>query len=335
MEQTPLPTLEDLAPEPVSKYRLALKVLIALFCVIATTVFFYFWSVRPPANFPSQTIIEIKPGTGLIQISKDLKRQGIVRSAVLFEFVGLMYARDGVVSSGMYYLEEPLSSTEIAYRLAHAKYNLSPVRITIPEGYTVRDINQALSAKLIDFDSATFLALAKDAEGYLFPDTYFFYPTATAETAYREMRQNFARRVVKNLEGQGISDTKLHQLVTMGSLLEKEAANTAEMPTIAGILHNRLKKKMALQVDASFLYLLGKKSSDLTLADLKIDSPYNTYMNKGLPPGPINNPGLRAIEAALHPAETPYYFYLHDKDGIIHYAKTFEEHKANKRKYLN
>ena len=148
------------------------------------------------------------------------------------------------------------------------------------------------------------------------------------------MNNNFNKKVEK-LNLTLLSDNELNKIVTMASLIEKEAGNNEEMPFISGILSNRLKKNMPLQVDASFIYLLGKKSSDLTKDDLKIDSPYNTYVNKGLPPGPINNPGMNAILASLNPAKTPYYFYLHDKDGIIHYAKTFEEHKINKRKYLN
>jgi len=120
----------------------------------------------------------------------------------------------------------------------------------------------------------------------------------------------------------------------MASIIEKESLNGDERQIVSGILWKRISLGMPLQVDATFLYINGKASAELTKDDLNIDSPYNTYRNKGLPPGPINNPGLDAIVAALYPKDSPYLYYLHDKKGKVHYAKTFNEHVANKRKYL-
>jgi len=291
-------------------------------------------AILSPKNFPSQKIVEIKYGTGLVQLSKDLKKQKIIKSSVIFELLVIISTKNNTILAGNYYFEKPMGTIEITRRLINGKFNLAPIKITIPEGYTIKDINELLSKKLIKFDSENFLNLAKGKEGFLFPDTYLFFPTASANVAYKELNNNFNKKVEK-LNLTLLSDNELNKIVTMASLIEKEAGNNEEMPFISGILSNRLKKNMPLQVDASFIYLLGKKSSDLTKDDLKIDSPYNTYVNKGLPPGPINNPGMNAILASLNPAKTPYYFYLHDKDGIIHYAKTFEEHKINKRKYLN
>ncbi len=324
MENTPL-----LIKEP----QFLLKAIGAFFLGLVAVILLYAWYVRPPANFPSQRITEIHAGSGIIQVARDLQTQGIIRSAVVFEFLTLLSSKQGTIVAGNYYFEKPLDARQVAYRLKYGKFNLAPVRVTIPEGFTIRDISETLSEKLIHFDTATFLALAKDKEGYLFPDTYLFFPTASATTVFRDMSNNFDKKIEK-AQLDTTSSVELSRTVIMASILEKEAANSAEMPIVAGILSNRLKKGMPLQVDATFMYLLGKKSSELTVDDLRIDSPYNTYIHKGLPPGPIDNPGMDAILAALHPAKTPYYFYLHDSHGIIHYARTFEEHKANKRKYL-
>lgn len=320
----PINTIEKI----ISKIMMGILI-IGLFIFIS----FVFVTI-PPRDFPAKKIIEIKYGTGLIQVSKDLKQQKIIRSSVVFELLVMLSTKNNTVLAGNYYFEKPIGIIDITRRLINGKFNLAPIKITIPEGYTIKDINEILSQKLVKFDSQNFLILTKNREGYLFPDTYLFFPNASANTIYKELTNNFNRKIEK-LNINNLSDEELNKILTLASLIEKEAGNNDEMPIISGILSNRLKKKMPLQVDASFIYLLGKKSSDLTVDDLKIDSPYNTYINKGLPPGPINNPGMTAIISAINPSKTPYYFYLHDKNGIIHYAKTFEEHKSNKRKYLN
>jgi len=176
--------------------------------------------------------------------------------------------------------------------------------------------------------------LSKDDIGYLFPDTYSFSPSVTPEQVIEALKRNFENKT-KRLEQDFLKSTrKKEDLVIMASIIEKEASGENDAPVISGILWKRLDRGIALQVDAPFLFLLGKKSSELTIKDLAIKSPYNTYINKGLPPTPISNPGLSAIEAALKPVDSPYFYYLHGNDGIVRYAKTFDEHKANIQKYL-
>ena len=159
-------------------------------------------------------------------------------------------------------------------------------------------------------------------EGYLFPDTYLFLPGAETEQIIGTMRDNFKKKA-----GDIAQD-----IVIMASLIEKEVPASDDRRIVSGILWKRLEIGMPLQVDAVFPYITGKR--EVLLDDLKINSPYNTYLYKGLPPGPIANPGLDAIEAARNPKETPYLYYISGKDGKTHFAKTYEEHLKNKEKYL-
>ena len=185
------------------------------------------------------------------------------------------------------------------------------------------------------FDTSRFLEAAQPIEGFLFPDTYFFMPNTTDEQVVKAMRENFDTHV-KLLSREIVAFGKpLEEVVIMASLLEREAHNTEDRRIIAGVLWNRIKRDMLLQVDAAFLYTLGKGTFDLTAADLKSDDPYNTYVNKGLPPGAIGSPSLDSLRAAVTPVQHDYLFYLADHENVTHYAKTYEEHLANKGKYLD
>ena len=148
------------------------------------------------------------------------------------------------------------------------------------------------------------------------------------------MIANFNKKIEPWTGAIEASKHSLRDIVNMASILEREASTPEDMSLVSGVLWNRISKGMPLQVDATFMYLLGRKSSELTTADLKIKSAYNTYVNKGLPGGPIGNPGITAISAAINPTATSFMYYLSDKDGMMHYAKTFDEHVANKNKYL-
>ena len=172
-------------------------------------------------------------------------------------------------------------------------------------------------------------------EGYIFPDTYFVNQNEQPQEVLAKIIQNFNKKVSMDIRlkikksGQG-----MHEILTMASMLEEEATSTSYRKIISGILWKRLKIGMALQVDPTVRYATGKFTGALSVDDYKFDSLFNTYKYRGLPPGPISNPGLDAIEAALEPTSTSYFYYLSGKSGIIHYAKTFEEHKLNKGRYL-
>jgi UPF0755 protein len=170
-------------------------------------------------------------------------------------------------------------------------------------------------------------------EGYLFPDTYFFLPNATEDTVIQTMRQNFDAHIATVQADIDASGKPLSEIITLASIIEREARNPEERRKISSVLWNRLKKDMALQVDVTFLYTIGKGTFELTKDDLASDSPYNTYINKGLPPTPIGSPSLDAIVAAAVPAKTDYLFFMADLRGVTHFCKTHSCHQANKLRY--
>lgn len=238
------------------------------------------------------------------------------------------------VMIGDYLFDTPQSSLRIAYRTVRGIQGVNKVKITIPEGSSAKDITDILVKNFPKFNAEEFLKLANENEGYLFPETYYFYESVTPERVIEEMRSRFDQKIATLKDKIDASSISLKDLIVMSSIVEREASNNKDRKIVAGILWKRIKEKMPLQVDATFYYLLKKTSAELTMTDLKMKSPYNTYTNLGLPPGPIANPGLEAIEDTLDYTETKYWYYLAGKDGVTHYASTLEEHVANKRKYL-
>ena len=310
----------------------AIVVLFLSFCLL-----FYFlgyFLFMPPENFNDRDIIEVKSGMGIGEVGSLLAEKNIIRSPFFFKVTVWLYGGKNGVIAGKYKFDEAISVFGVASRMTTNGYGATVLKITIPEGLSNRQIASLLSRNLNNFDSDKFISLAKDKEGYLFPDTYFFEPETGPEKIIEMMSDNFKEKIKKVDMKIIFSGKKLHDVLTMASILEEEARTEETRKMISDILWRRIKDGRPLQVDASFVYLLGKGSANLSLDDMKIDSPYNTYTHKGLPPGPITNPGLDAILAALDPISNSYWFYLSDDDGNMHYAKTFEEHKANKAKYL-
>jgi UPF0755 protein len=228
--------------------------------------------------------------------------------------------------------------------------------VTIPEGFTIKDIDELLTAKglinsgdILDcartcsFVDISFLPKRNDLasrggniEGYVFPDTYFV-STAdfTAEDFLIRMLRTFESKIMTPHKADiAASGKSLHELVTMASLIEEETRNAAERPIVSGILWKRLREGMRLDVDAAVRYFLDKPSAAITKSDLERESPYNLRSVRGLPPGPIANPSLDSFEAALRPEQTEYYYYLHGNDGRIRYARTNDEHNQNRARYL-
>lgn len=287
-----------------------------------------------PADFASPRIVTVEQGATLKSEAQALKDAHVVRFGTLFTFAAIILGGEKGLIAGDYYFAAPQNVFTIAARLTGGNYDLDPVRVTIPEGATIQEIGQILSQKLITFDAARFYALTEGKEGYLFPDTYYFLPTEKPETVINSMESNFYRRIETLRPAIESSGRSLHDLITMASLLEEEARTPTTRRLISGILWKRIELGMRLQVDAVFPYILGKNTFEVTLADLKVDSPYNTYLYAGLPLGPISNPGLVSIEAAARPTASPYLFYLSDLSGGMHYSRTYEEHLRKKRLYL-
>ncbi|MDZ4226130.1 MAG: endolytic transglycosylase MltG, partial [Patescibacteria group bacterium] len=227
------------------------------------------------------------------------------------------------------------SVLKVARRVTSGDFDVEPIKITVPEGTSVRGITELLK-EVPDFDTQAFYELAQDKEGRLFPDTYFILPGEDPALVLQRFEDNFKAQVTQTQVALAVSafGRPFEEVVVMASLLEKEANNSRDRRLIAGILWSRIELGIPLQVDAVFPYIIGKGSHNLSRADLRTDSPYNTYTNKGLPPGAITNPGLSAILDAVTPIETDYLFYLADRGGTTHYSVTYEQHLNNRAKYL-
>ena len=297
------------------------KIFIAAAVFLISAGFFWYFFLSAPKNFPSGQTVVVEKGTGLAEISNKLKEERFIRSKYAFALYARILNKSKKIKYGKYLFNEPISVFSLTGRLTKGEFGFKPVKVTVAEGLMVKEIAELLGG-FENFDKKEFLEKTKNLEGYLFPDTYLFLPSAEAGQIIGTMRDNF-----KNKAGDVGKD-----IIIMASLIEKEVPESNDRKIVSGILWKRLKIGMALQVDAVFPYITGKQK--VLSSDLKIDSPYNTYLYKGLPPGPISNPGLDAIEAARNPKETPYFYYLSGKDGKTHFAKTFAEHLRNKEKYL-
>lgn len=292
---------------------------------------FVLTSVAPVAFEP--TTITIPTGTSVHEAGIILREAHVIRSAVLFSMlVGLSEHR--TVKAGDYLFARPASVGTVARRVSKGIFGVAAIRVTLPEGTTAAEMYDILAKRLYGLDRETWLQATHGSEGMLFPDTYFIYPAATADHIVAMMESTFELKLKPLQDKITQSGRTLDDVITMASLIEEEAVDPESRRLVAGILWKRLEAGMPLQVDAVFSYILGKNTFELSLNDLKVDSPYNTYTHRGLPPGPISNPGLDAIRAALEPTPSPYWYYLTGNDGTMHYAKTFEEHKLNKKKYL-
>lgn len=287
-----------------------------------------------PSKFAPGSRITIKEGVSLGEVSLLLQNENLISSRTLFEFCAMSLGGDKKIMAGEYLFKDPIGSCAVAARIVNGVSGIPAVRVTIPEGLSNKEVVGLLAKSLPQFDPATFLKLVESQEGYIFPDTYFISEHATVEDIVGLMRANFEKKIKPLSTDIEKSGHSLKEIIIMASILEKEVAADDDRALVSGILWRRIAQKMPLQVDAPFVYLLGKKSSELTQGDLQMKSPYNTYRNRGLPVGPIGNPGLSAIRAALFPKASAFLYYLADSNGITHYARTFDEHKANKEKYL-
>lgn len=288
----------------------------------------------PPSTFPVGDVIVVEWGTSVSDIAAKLSDAHIIKHSSVLQIVLRISGASNRVQAGAYLFSVPENALTVAYRLSTGAYGLPPVRITFPEGITVLDMGEKIADAFPSIPAKDFLSEAKAYEGYLFPDTYLFPPDANIASIGKAMRENFDAKISPLLSDIKTSGHPLSDIIIMASLLEKEVRMDANRRTVSGILWNRLGRGMPLQVDAVFGYIYGRDTFSPTFADLKVDSPYNTYMHTGLPPGPINNPGLESIDAALHPTKTDYLYYLTGKDNLMHYATTYAGHEANRKKYL-
>lgn len=313
---------------------------LVLIIVLVLLLFWYKEGSLPVNVQDSQPVtFVITPGAGINTIAKNLEKERLIRSGLVFFIRVKLSGIEKRIQYGDFRLTRQMSAQKIAEELTHGTVD---VWVTIIEGTRIEEIAQVISQSL-DIPEAVFLTTAQNKEGYLFPDTYLLPKTAKAQQVVAILENNFNRKVNKSIrQGFTKNNLSLHEGLTLASLLEREAQSLKDKKMVAGILFNRLRINMPLQVDATVQYALGYNSDEhswwkknLSANDLKIDSLYNTYLYPGLPPGPIANPGLEAIQAVAEPTVSNYLYYLTDNNGKMHYGVTLQEHNANIAHYLN
>ncbi len=310
------------------------KMIASILTILLILIILIVYASLPPRDFPQRKIVSIKSGQYLTQVSEILAKENIIKSPFIFKTFVVLLSGHKQVKATDYLFNKPESALRVAYRITKGDQGLPKMKITIFEGMTVKQIGLAISKTVPGFDLEKFILLATPYEGYLFPETYFFYEGISVEDVIDQLRGTFNQKIKTQLLAIQAFGRPLEDVINMASILEREASGLEDRKIIAGILWKRMEMGMPLQVDAPFYYTLGKDSASLTRVDLAKDSPYNTYTNKGLPPTPISNPGLSSIEAAVNPTKTNYLFYLSDKKGIMHYAIDHDGHVENKAKYL-
>ena len=335
---------------------------------LVTMLGFGFWFVEGTTTSylvdqPEKKEFYVEKGTGAVAIAEDLKAQGLISNRWLFVLYVLFQQKQGQLQAGTYTLSPAMSISEIAEKIIAGEAEQE--RITIIEGWNLMDIAWHLEGRglfqaeemfdvtgypLVEYPNPE-MATPKDfsqdfdflkdkpkvlgLEGYIFPDTYNIVGADGPEELVLKALDNFGRKFNPQLraeiEGHGKS---IFEIVTMASLLEKEVSLFEDRRLVSGILWKRLEAGVPLQVDATISYITGKKTTKVSKKETEIDSPYNTYKDLGLPKGPISNPGLESIQAAIYPEESNFWYYLSTPEGDTIFSQTLEQHNIAKEKYL-
>ena len=284
----------------------------------------------------------VKPGTTASEIADHLTRLGVIDSRLRFWWLMKIQGDAQKFKTGTYAFAPHMDEQAVLDKLISG--DTTVVRFTIPEGFGIKEIAKRLADEGL-VDEQEFLAEAKDfapydymkkrpneryaAEGYLFPDTYEIHSEVTPEAIMKMMAEDFDTRLTPALRQQAAAkNLSIHDLITLASLVEKEARYDEDRPIIAQVFFKRLQMGMPLQSDTTLQYLMAGPKEDVSIEDTKIDSPYNTYQHAGLPPGPIASPGMKSILAVLNPASTDYLYFVADRQGHNHYSQTYDEHLA-------
>jgi UPF0755 protein len=307
------------------------------------------WGIDHGASQSTESqMFTVSKGENTKEIAKKLEAQGLIRKAFFFEKYVRSHDLDTQLRVGRYLLNPSMSPKEIAELIASGK--TSENIVTIPEGFNQEQIAERLEESEI-VSAKDFLAAVKKTkfnyaflkdkpsstslEGYLFPDTYYLVPKTTTKEVIEKMLENFGNKLNHKLRTAIKKQNKtIFEIVIMASLIEKEVAKEKDRPIVAGIFYNRLDLGMPLESCATIQYILGSNKKRFSYAETRTPSAYNTYLNSGLPPTPICNPGLAALKAAIYSQDTDYLYFLSDNQGKTYYALTGEEHEANKVKYL-
>lgn len=349
------------------KKRLILS-LVLLFSIFLAGLLIYNYKVSTPVSREAQDVVfVIESGAGAKKIGADLAQANLIKSEFFFKFYLWKNNLSAELKAGEYVLSPSLSMKEIVKVLSTGDSSSKERTIKLIEGWNTKDIATYFETEEM-FKADDFLALSgypkidyrqntkypdltdysvdydflkdkpsyRGLEGYLFPDTYRIFVDATADEVIRKMLNNFGAKLTPDLRAEiEKQDKTIYEIVTMASIIQKEVRNEKDMKIVSGIFWNRIKNGQALESCATLAYVLGENKKQYTYEDTRIESPYNCYLNRGLPPGPIANPGIEAIKAAIYPEDTNYNYFLSSfETGETIYSRTFEEHVRNKEKYL-
>jgi UPF0755 protein len=323
------------------------RTLLLVLFLLAGSLFYATYAIlRPYQGFSGETFVDLRHGASTLEIAEDLATAGVIRTEWPFLLLRLIHARS-VLQAGEYHFDRPLSPLAVYRKIVAG--DIFYYSVTIPEGYNMYDIAEAVS-RTGAITREQFLAAARHGEriaayaqgaqtleGFLFPDTYRITRHTTADHLIEQMLRRF-RDVFRELRAGAPSPTRnILEVVTLASLIEKETAIPAERPLVASVFRNRLRLGMPLQCDPTVIYALeiaGRYDGQIHKEDLAIASPYNTYIRGGLPPGPIANPGRDSLAAALSPAQTEYLYFVADGQGGHIFSKTFDSHSKAVASYV-
>lgn len=327
------------------------KDILLVFVLLGGSFFYFYQSIYwPQSAAVEKKIFSIESGAGVKEIAKNLEQEGFIKKNFFFWLYVLLKKHDRNLKAGKYFLSPSMSVSEIAVRIMSGEADAE--KITIVEGWNLKNIAEQLermellSPKEIfditekkdfsqEFDFLKDKPKNQSLEGYLFPDTYFVSRGESVEIIIRKILANFGEKLSQPLREEISRQQKtIFEIITMASLIEKEVRTKEEKKLVSGILWKRLEEGYRLEVDATINYITGKNNTSASFVDLAIDSPYNTYKYYGLPAGPIANPGLESILAAIYPKESNYWFYLSTPEGETLFSRTLAEHNIKKTKYL-
>ncbi len=328
--------------------------ILSIFVILGVVFFigaFFWWSSNSSPVSPSEEEVSflIPKGRGASQVGVTLEEEGLIKSALAFKIYVQLNDKSQSINAGEFSLSPNMSVSEIVTALGKGPKELW---VTIPEGLRREQIvelfmvgleKEGVEAEVFRND---FLLQTSEREGYVYPDTYLLPREVTAMQVVKLVDATFDKRLEEFQTDIDLSGLSLDEIIILASLVEKETKTDAERSVVAGIILKRIEADWTPDIDATVQYGVANRTCGidssfcddwwpiLTRDDIDVDSPYNSYLNQGLPPTPIANPGISSIKAAVYPEKSPYWFYIHDSDGIIRYGKTLEEHNANIAKYL-
>jgi UPF0755 protein len=337
-----------------SKKNIIISAILIFALIIASGRLYFEWQINYPIsqNSAEKNFI-VEKGEGVKEIAADLKKSGLIKSAFYFEIYAWQKKIEKKLQAGEYLLRENMNIPEIIEILAKGEIISNQKKITIIEGWKINDIGEYLQENKIvsvkefetaaknwrgenyQYDFLKNLPEKASLEGFLFPDTYFIYEDASAKDIIDKALKNFDKYLDKEMRQEIEKQNKsIFEIITMAALLEKEVRTDEDRKIAAGIFYKRIENEIPLESCATVAYILEEDKRQYSFEDTRIESPYNTYLNKGLPLGPICNPGESAIKAAIWPEESEYNFFLSKEDGETVFSKTLEEHNSAKTKWV-